>query len=144
MGSDHDAVAIFLPPQLETPFLARKSPTSPRTLRPAYQSHIPVLRTELTCEWIQRISGKITQVKKRQIGFQSADLKLLRRRALQASAPRPQQSSGNKYGRPENWRGKCTTKAWPTKRYKETGKPSEKSECGHHGTAVAIISSFKP
>ena len=89
MGSDHDAVAIFLPPQQETSFLARKAPTSPRTLRLAYQSHIPVLRTELTCEWIQWISGKITQVKKRKIGFQeSVDLKLLRRRAPQASAPR--------------------------------------------------------
>ena len=88
MGSDHDAVAIFLPQQ-ETSFLARKAPTSPRTLRLVYQSHIPVLRTELTCEWIQWISGKITQVNKRKIGFQqSVDLKLLRRRTLQASAPR--------------------------------------------------------
>ena len=34
MGSDHDAVAIFLPPQLETPFLARKSPTSPKDSAP--------------------------------------------------------------------------------------------------------------
>ena len=43
----------------------------------------------MTYEWIQRVSGDITQVKKRKVGYQeSSDLKLLRRRALQSTCPR--------------------------------------------------------
>ena len=89
MGSDHDAVALLLPSQGDTQFRSRGSPTSPRALRPAYRQQIPELRTEMTYEWIQRISAGITEVRKRKVGFQeSQDLKLLRRRALQAVSPR--------------------------------------------------------
>ena len=89
MGSDHDAVALLLPPQRDTQFRSRGSPTSPRALRPAYRQQISELRTEMTYEWIQAISEGITEVRKRKVGFQeSQDLKLLRKRALQAVSPR--------------------------------------------------------
>ena len=143
MGSDHDAVAIFLPRQQETSFLARKAPTSPRTLRLAYQSHIPVLRTELTCEWIQWISGKITQVKKRKIGFQeSVDLKLLRRRALQASAPRQAAELWKQVGKTRKLERKKYGKGLADSTAKRLGSPPRNPNAST--TAVAVIPSFKP
>ena len=88
MGSDHDTVALRLSwrPELQP---HRPSPTAPRHLKPGNHSQLLHLHTEMTCEWIQHISGEITQVKRNKVGFvESQELKALRLNARSTADPK--------------------------------------------------------
>ena len=88
MGSDRDAVALRLSWRLEfQPH--RPSPTAPRYLKLGDHSQLLHLRTEVTCEWIQHTSEKITQVKRNKGGFvESQELKALRLNARGTADPK--------------------------------------------------------
>ena len=89
MESDHDAVAISLAHRSCMRFCPRTTSTAPKSLKSGDLSCYFTLRTEMTCEWVQHISGEITQSRRRKTGFQeSIAIKRLRLQARQASNTR--------------------------------------------------------
>ena len=85
MGSDHDTVTINLDKGRKARPYHVNLNTAPKILKSGDLSQLFTLRTEMTCEWLQQVSGEITQIERGKAGFrESLALRALRQQAHQA------------------------------------------------------------
>ena len=136
MGSDHDAVAIKLSLGGNSTSRSEMASTSPRHLMPGTLSGHLALHTEMTCEWIQHVSGKITKLKREKISFEeSIELKQPLPSSTRSKPMRNKpQLSGNRCGGSAVGRRKNMKRPWQRGPSKKTGPRYERSGGNQYGS----------
>ena len=88
-GSDRDAVGILLHTGRQENVPKTTVATSPRVLKSGGITQHLSLLTEMTCEWLQHVSGQITRTKNKEKGYkESAAIREMREKAKGETEPR--------------------------------------------------------